>query len=63
VSPICELDTIVFLYLVFLFFVKSYDEVHVIDSARNIGVRKIRSYCKLVRYDLNFSVTYNALRY
>ena len=53
----------VFLYLVFLFFVKSYDEVHVIDSARNIGVKKIRSYCKLVRHDLNFSVTYNALRY
>ena len=53
----------VFLYLVFLFFVKSYDEVHVIDNIRNVGVRKRRSYCKLVRHDLNFSVTCNALRY
>ena len=49
-------------FVILLFFVQSYDKVYVVDSVRNVGVRRERGICKLVRYGSSFLVTYIVLR-
>jgi len=53
---------VVFLCLVFLFFVKDYDKVHVTNCVSNIGVGREGSSCELIRHVLNFFNAGCALR-
>ena len=52
----------VFLCLVFLFFVKDYDKVHVVNCVSNVGVGREGSSYELIRYVLDFFNAGCALR-
>ena len=54
----------VFLCLIFLHFVQSYNKIHAIDNISNVRIWKSRYSCKLVGHDLslNFSFVCNTLK-
>jgi len=53
---------VAFLYPILLFFVQGYNEVYVVDSARNIGTMRGWSSYELVGYIVDFSIACSVLK-